>query len=240
MTGDESMRYVDFHTHILPGIDDGAQSVEQAINMLKLAKNCGAETVVLTPHYSSSNCSISDFCALRDEKVALLKDAMASCKEELPNIRVGAEVLIDTLLSDQEDLSKLCIDGTETIMLEFPHTGYEKWQLREVHNIVTAQNLTPLIAHAERYICKPKHVEKLECLISYGAKFQINAPSYHGFVGKRVITALVREGFVSAIGSDCHNDTIRTPDISRPLTAMGNYFSGAFFDMLYSRSCDLL
>lgn len=233
------MRYVDFHTHILPEIDDGANSVEQALTMLKVAKNCGAETVVLTPHYSSIY-SISDFCALRDEKVAILKDAMASCKEDLPNIRVGAEVLMDSILSDQDDLSKLCIEGTETIMLEFPHHGYEKWHLREVHNIVTAQNLTPLIAHVERYIGKPKHVEKLECLISYGAKFQINASSYRGFLGKRIINALVREGFVSAIGSDCHNDTTRTPNIARPLSLMENYFSGAFFDMIYNRSCKLL
>ena len=69
------MRYIDFHTHILPEMDDGAKSVGESLEILKTAHLSGAQTVLLTPHFLTRE-PVPDFCARRNSKYALLKKAM--------------------------------------------------------------------------------------------------------------------------------------------------------------------
>lgn len=233
------MRYIDFHTHIVPEIDDGAQTVEDAIAMLKTARACGAETVILTPHYHATM-PIAEFCARRDEKVALLKSAMEKDGGEFPAILCGTEVLLDDAISEREDVSKLCIEGTELLLLELPYTSWCSWHYQEVYRIIARRNLTPVMAHIERYLSKPKDIDKIDRLITIGAKFQINAGSFLTFSGKRIIRTLAAEGLISAIGSDCHNLTSRSPDITRALSVLAKKFGDPFIDYLYNKSKNLL
>ncbi len=233
------MEYIDFHTHILPEIDDGAKSVSESIEMLKIAKLCGAQTVILTPHYNA-DVSIGEFCKKRDEKLALLQNEMRSSGGDFPEIRVGAEVYINTALSEIPDLKKLCISGTNLLLLELPYTTWNIWHYNEVYNIAQKHDIVPVIAHIERYLQGPKDIKKLEPFADIGAQFQVNAESFLSVYGKKIIRGLAAEGYISAFASDCHNLFDRSPDISRALKVLAKKFDESFIEYIYEKSTNLL
>jgi len=231
--------YIDFHTHILPGIDDGAKDMQTALAMLGVANECGAEAVVLTPHISSDG-DIEKFLVSRDEKVNHLKNAINKNSHVFPDIMVGAEVALDSALSERENVRSLCIQGTELLLLELPYTSWTSWYNNEIYNLMSKHDVTPVMAHIERYIKSPKDIDKLSILVSLGVKFQVNASSFLTFSGRRVIRELAAEGLVSAIGSDCHNLSRRSPDITRALRAFERKFGEDFVEHIYNKTATLL
>lgn len=233
------IKYIDFHTHILPGIDDGAKTISESLEMLKIAKQNGAEKVILTPHYKSE-ISISEFCELRDKKFALLKDAMRKDGGDFPTVHIGAEVYINTSLSELPDLGKLCISNTNLLLIELPYATWNKWHYDEIYNIANNHNVVPVMAHIERYLPTPKSVDKLIPFASLGAEFQINADSFLSFFGKRIVRELAARGFISAIGSDCHDLANRSPDISKSINVLAKKFGDPFIDYIYQKSLNLL
>lgn len=233
------MRYIDFHTHILPGIDDGAKTVEDAVSMLKIAGKCGAETVVLTPHYSASM-SVSEFCQKRKEQYKLLENAIKKDGGDFPKLLLGAEVLIDGAISEKEDLEKLCVEGTDLLLLEFPYANWNDWHFQEVYRVIAERNLTPVMAHIERYLKSPKELDKIDKLVTIDARFQVNADTFLTFSGKRIIRALAAEGFISAIGSDCHGIKRRSPNISLAMKTLAQKFGDPFIEYLYKKTNKLL
>lgn len=233
------MRYIDFHTHIIPKTDDGARNMDESLHMLAAAHISGAESVVLTPHYLGQE-SIADFCNLRNQKITDLKQAMTKSGGKFPELFSGAEVYLNRALSENDDVRMLCIEGTDTILLELPYTSWSKWHIQEVYHLIARQNLAPVIAHVERYLRGPKYLENLDRLVSIGAKFQVNASSFLTFSGRRVISALARQGLIAAIGSDCHNETTRSSNISRPLRAMEKRLGPTFLTEVYYESKQLI
>ena len=231
--------YIDFHTHILPGIDDGAKDMQTALAMLGVANECGAEAVVLTPHISSDG-DIEKFLVSRDEKVNHLKNAINKNSHVFPDIMVGAEVALDSALSERENVRSLCIQGTELLLLELPNTSWTSWYNNEIYNLMSKHDVTPVMAHIERYIKSPKDIDKLSILVSLGVKFQVNASSFLTFSGRRVIRELAAEGLVSAIGSDCHNLSRRSPDITRALRTFERKFGEDFVEHIYNKTATLL
>ena len=231
--------YIDFHTHILPGIDDGAKDMQTALAMLGVAFECGAEAVVLTPHISSDD-DIEKFLVARDEKISLLKNTIKKNRHVFPDIMVGAEVALDSALSERKNVRSLCIEGTELILLELPYTSWNSWYNSEIYDLMSKHDVTPVMAHIERYIKSPKDIDKLSTLISLGVKFQVNASSFLTFSGRRVIRELAAEGLVSVIGSDCHNLARRSPDISRALRAFDKKFGEDFIEHIYNKTANLI
>ena len=231
--------YIDFHTHILPDIDDGARGMEMALEMLAVAGECGAETVILTPHVDASS-DFDKFLSVRNEKYAALCDAALKDGRKFPKLLRGAEVLLDTALSECEGARSLCIEGTELLLLELPYTSWNSWYSHEIHNIIKNHGVIPVLAHIERYINNVTDIKKLEQLISLGAKFQINASSFLSFSGRRIIRELAADGLISAIGSDAHNLSRRSPDIKKALNAFGKKFGPDFIDYMYGKTSELL
>ncbi|MDO4426075.1 MAG: hypothetical protein Q4D17_09960, partial [Planctomycetia bacterium] len=108
------------------------------------------------------------------------------------------------------------------------------------YRVIAERNLSPVMAHIERYLKRPKDIEKIDKLISIGARFQINAEPFLTFSGKRIIRTLAAEGLISAIGSDCHSLRRRSPDISYAMEVFAKKFGDAFIDYLYNKSEKLL
>ena len=112
-------------------------------------------------------------------------------------------------LSENNDLEKLCIEGTDLLLLELPFPAWNKWHIQEVYNIIAKQDVTPVMAHIERYLNKPKEIEKLDQLISVGAKFQMNAPSFLTLFGK------THHQSPGPRGADlCHRVRLSQPDLT--------------------------
>ena len=231
--------YIDFHTHILPGIDDGAKNVNMSLDMLAVADKNDAETVILTPHVDAS-ANFEDFLQVRNEMYHTLLNAIDQSRMSYPELLLGAEVQLDTSLSERENVRSLCIEGTELLLLELPYAPWNSWYNHEIYSIISKHEVTPVMAHIERYLHSPKDIKKLDSLVSFGVKFQINASSFLSFSGRRIIRELAAQGLISAIASDCHNLTRRSPDISKALRAFERKFGQDFIEHIYNKSSALL
>jgi len=113
---------IDFHTHILPAVDDGSKSVEESLEMLAMEREQGVETVVLTPHFYPQSDRPHRFLDRRQR--AFEKLMAAGGAEQLPRFRLGAEVYYFNGIGSWEGLKDLAIEGTKYVLIEMPFT---KW-----------------------------------------------------------------------------------------------------------------
>ena len=199
---------IDFHTHILPKIDDGASDTSVSLEMLQSLKEQQVQSVVLTPHYYSHRLSIPDFLENRKHAV---KDFTSVVSGDLPDLYLGAEVYFSDYLFNNQDLTPLCIHGTRTMLLEFPYNrSIDSRMIDKVDRLAGEYAITPVIAHVERYSSLIHSTHSLERLLQIGCVLQVNTTSFRSF-GKRRLFSLLENGYIGALGTDCHNMTSRPP-----------------------------
>lgn len=200
---------IDFHTHILPGIDDGSRGVEESLEMLRRSWAQGVDTVVLTPHFYAHRESIPSFCARRQRSLQALLEAC--CEKSLPGLALGAEVHFFEGMSRSEALESLCVG--RYLLVEMPFDRWGRRAVQEVQNLPVLRGITPILAHIERYSSIPHWEEAMAELVSGGCLTQMNAEAFRGLLSGRRARALLRRGKVDLLGSDCHNLTSRPPDL---------------------------
>ena len=113
---------IDFHSHILPGMDDGSKNVEESLQILKLMADQGIDKVAATPHFyaSLSGESPEEFLIRRNTAEQMLRERIKN-EEGLPQIFCGAEVKYFRGMSGVEDLKKLTLQGTELLLVGCAH-----------------------------------------------------------------------------------------------------------------------
>ncbi len=206
------MTWVDFHSHCLPGIDDGAKTVQTSHNMLKRAFEQNVGAVVATPHYKLTNELPNDFAMRRD--AAFEKVAASLEKGKYPRIILGCEIMLSQHL-EEKDLSPLIIRELNAMLFEFPMTGFRPWIINEIENITFKYKITPIIAHFERYDKIPSH--HLEALTSIdGVVFQFNNTALKSLSSIRRMNRLLDMGVSVVLSSDAHNDGGRCYDFDIP------------------------
>ncbi len=198
----------DFHTHILPGMDDGAKSAEISLAMLNSLEDQQVDTVVLTPHFYSHREPIREFLERRREAYEQLQ---ASMPRNIVKLRLGAEVYFSDYLFNCDDLSELCIEGTRVLLLELPFDKtIDRHFVDKLYRLSSEYEVTLLLAHIERYPKLARSMSTLDILSDIGCRFQVNVSSFTLF-GKRRLFSLVKKGYISAVGTDAHNLTSRPP-----------------------------
>lgn len=203
---------VDFHTHILPSIDDGSSSITESIRMLKEEYRAGVKTVVLTPHFYPDVDNFEDFIDARKTAVEALKAAAKD--EELPDLLVGAEVYYFNGIENWDILPKLAIEGTKYILIEMPHSHFSQKHLESLSTFKEKTGYTPIVAHLDRYITfwntygLPEKLAEMDLLV------QVNASYFLRFPNKFQALKLLKEYKIHLLGSDCHNMTERKPNLS--------------------------
>lgn len=205
------MRFVDIHTHILPGIDDGAADWEQTKRMLKLQSVEGVTDIIATPHFDLEANGPSP-----DEICELARQADAAAGELGFGIRVypGCEVLFSPGVPEAYREGRiLTLAQSRYVLVEFfPRSAYP--EIREGIRELCMQGAIPVIAHVERYECLMNEYDRLFELEKIGALMQMNGRSLLGRCWDkrvRMCRKLIRNGFVHFLGSDCHNETERPP-----------------------------
>ena len=202
----------DFHTHVLPGMDDGSASVSESIAMLREAFHQGITHVVATPHFYPQKDTPEEFLRRRQIAEDRLREQMAR-ETGLPTLSVGAEVYFFPGMSNSDTLSLLTIGKNRYIMLELVHSPWSEYIYQEVQGIYDKQGLTPIIAHVDRYIRPfrtygiPQRLEELPVLVQANAEF---------FLNKRTASLamrLLKADRIHLLGSDCHNLTDRAPNL---------------------------
>lgn len=200
---------VDFHSHILPRIDDGSQSVEESLSMLRLCAEQGIREVVLTPHFYPQHTTPERFLEKRERALRHLREKMDPA-QELPALRTGAEVYYYPQMSHSDALQLLAIEGTDHILVEMPMAHWTERMYRELADIYWNLGLTPIVAHVDRYLGRFRDFGIPERLAELPVKVQANASFLRK--GSKGLSML-RSHQIHLLGSDCHNLTDRKPNL---------------------------
>lgn len=195
----------DYHCHVLPGIDDGAETTEISEEMLDLMKMQGVGRVILTPHfYPHREQSVEDFLRRRANAFAKI-----SHRTEF-EFHLGAEIAIERGISEISGIEQLAAGGTNLMLLELPFSGYGRWVLDEIHNLKCA-GFVPVLAHVHRYIGGYSKLQ-LDEILNTDAIFQVNTEVFASFRERRCVKKLIRSNARVVFGSDAHDMADRKPD----------------------------
>ena len=199
---------VDFHSHFLFDIDDGAKDIEMSLAMLNMSSKQGVTTIVSTPHYYADAAKPHVAAAARDENIEELISFAKQENVKIPEIKRGFEVRVQKKLYEIEDFSELCIENTNTILLEMPLKEWDEDLLDVVEYIKTEKGLDIVIAHLERYLERIPN-DLIFRLLEKDLYVQINAGSLVKRDKLDFICELFRNEMAHVIGSDAHNMSSR-------------------------------
>ena len=223
---------IDIHTHLLPQLDDGSSSVDESKKMLGILSNQGVDTVVATPHFYIDGTKIDEFLELRQKSLDML---LSETDEERPSIALGAEVEFLPGLYTMDNIEKLCISGTRYMLVEMPFSAWSGYFYTTLTKLYTARGIKPIIAHVERYFefQNEEPIEILRRLKDSGALIQINSSFLINKQTRRLALKLINQGFITFMGSDCHNLESRPPQLREGFDIiykkLGDEGTSAFF-----------
>ncbi len=220
---------IDFHSHILPHIDDGARNVQISLDMLADSYRQGVRTVVATPHcLISSEDDIDIFLKKRQDSYEELIDAMAQDNRDFPDIILGCEVQISRSVTNFEKMRRLCISNTNYILIEMP---YKKWteDCYDYLYELIIKDMNPIIAHIERYMSKRKEFYNL---YSLDLIYQVNADSFLSPFLKKFLPDLFTIGNIQLLGSDMHNMSKRSSRMEEAKNRIIKSYGNERFDQL--------
>ena len=222
---------IDLHSHILPNVDDGAQSLLEALDMLRMSIDGGVTTQVLTPHIHFGR-----FDNMKDDLQAKFEQfkAEVDAANIKVNLRLSAEVRIGSEVMQLVQQSAIpwlgSYNNQNVFLLEFPRQevpfgsdNMVKWLL--------AQNCLPIIVHPERNRTFVHQRHKLETFIELGCPLQVTASSLTGRFGEdaqAMAYELLESGEAQLIASDCHNLKGRAPDLGEVVKTLSEDVRGRF------------
>lgn len=224
-------RRVDFHSHILPGVDDGSRSVEESLEMLRAEARQGIGTVVATPHFYANHDTPERFLRRRAAAWEMLQTAMA-LEAGLPEIILGAEVYYFSGISDSDQLYRLTTGQKRYIMLEMPIVPWTQNMYQEMENIYTKHGITPIIAHIDRYISPLRHRQILDRLEELPVLVQANSDFFLRPMTAPLALRMLKEKRIHLLGSDCHNCSTRKPELGRAIEKIEKHLGAAAMEHL--------
>src|SRR5699024_9685938 len=222
------LKTIDLHSHILPDFDDGSQSVEMSLAMLRREAEQGVTVVCATSHYYAKHSSIPAFCERRAEALERLSAVLT---EDLPWVLPAAEVAYFPRMEEQ-DLTPLCIQGTRTLMLEMPFADWTGLQLETVEALVLDCRYDVVLVHPERFCFSKSNKHKLEKLAELPIGLQVNAGSLLRWGTRRLALDLLQMAQYPLLGSDCHNLTSRPPNLKEGRKVVMQKLGEAFLDQM--------
>ncbi len=208
---------VDFHTHLLAHMDDGARDGAASHRMAESLATQGVTLAVCTPHFYPYAESAGDFTARRDRSFRRLCEVCG----DIGGIRFlkGAEVYCDDALGYRKDLTDLRIEGTPYILVELPFRGTLSRPVRKILRLLRDRHsLVPVIAHAERYpAIRRMPLHGIRMLRSLGCGIQINCDSLADRHTRRIALKIIAHGLADVLGTDCHDPDRRPPRMREAL-----------------------
>lgn len=224
---------IDFHSHILPYVDDGAKDMDTALAMIEVCRKDGVTDIVSTSHcYPQSESDIDEFAAIRDKSFEKL-----SAIAEGVRIHKGCEVHLTGDLTRFSNIKKLCIENADYMLLEMP---VKEWTDEVVDNVykLTLMGITPIIAHHERNNHQKKGVAM--SLLDLDVLVQVNFQSLWDGAFKKDINSLMKSGMVHIVGTDMHNLTSRKPCLGKGRKVIEKRYGKEAWDYLMKNGAKVL
>jgi len=215
--GDLSILNTDMHSHLIPGIDDGAPDVETSIQLIEGLQEAGYKKLITTPHL------MADLYPNTRQTIERGYDKLKSAliKKNNPiEIRAAAEYFLDdhfdSLLENKDPLLTI---KDNLVLVEFSFASAPFDYKEKLFNL-QMKGYKPILAHPERYTYFHKKPEIYEELRNAGCLFQVNILSLDGYYGRsvaQIAERLFKSGFIEFLGTDLHHqkhlDHLRTPEV---------------------------
>ena len=208
--------FIDMHCHILPGLDDGADTMDEACELISQACSSGSTIAVATPHFN--NISQGSVHCNKDRIVEMYKTLRDEVqKRNIPiTLFLGSEILLDDSIDYLYKHDKLItVNGSRYILVEFNFNEKIENVYLYIDKLLSF-GLIPVIAHPERYLFYHDPIHDIYRMINSGCKIQINKDSPLGNYGTKAQNLsinLLENDFVHMIASDCHNVNQRNADM---------------------------
>lgn len=205
-------RLIDFHSHILPGIDDGSADLACSVEMLQQEAEQGVTHVVCTPHFYAHHDRPEVFLSRRARAEEALRREMSK-HSGLPELFIGAEVFYFRGISDSDFLNRLTIGKKPCIMIEMAGVPFHRYVYDELETIYTRFGITPIIAHIDRYISPWRTYGIPDRLMDLPVLVQANADFFLRKRTSAMAMKMLRADQIHLLGSDCHNMDTRCPNL---------------------------
>ena len=197
---------IDIHSHILPGIDDGARTLSDSVDIVQELANQGVTDVIATPHYVTDTIYTSP----RGDNIRLLMGLRRALAEAgvTTNVFLGNEIFIDINIA--ELLKRKMVSTmaeSEYVLVEFS-LNEEYPNYADILGDLMEQGYKVILAHPERYLIAQRDYDVLENLCDMGVLIQCNLGSFIGKYGKtaeKIAARLAKENRIFAVGSDIHH-----------------------------------
>ena len=196
---------VDIHSHLIPGIDDGAQNMSESIALITKLKELGFKKLITTPHIMSDK---------YPNNSEIITNGLKKLKRELVkrdidiDIEVASEYFLDKHFLNLLKQRDLLTFGNNYLLFELSYTSKPIFLESAIFEMISA-GYKPVLAHPERYIFLHKNFEEYKWLKRKGLLFQINLNSFSGYYSKdvqKIANRLAEEGLIDFIGSDTHKE----------------------------------
>lgn len=211
---------IDLHSHILRGVDDGAATLRESVEIARAAVAAGTTAIAATPHVRD------DYPTTAARMRELVEELRAALEETaIPlHIHTGGELALDRLdLHDKSQLREFGLAGSSYLLLEFPYHGWPL-ELRQRIFEVQVEGFVPVLGHPERNAEVRAAPQRLAPLVEAGAIVQVTAASVDGRLGRSTrATALelIETGLAHLIASDAHTADVRAVGLAEAAAAVG-------------------
>lgn len=218
---------IDIHSHILPCVDDGSQSLDLSIEMIKKEILDGVDSVILTPHIQSRVSKIDP-----SEHIAIfntLKEEASKQKLDI-NLYLGAEIFYRSHIDT--DFQSVSLSGSNYVLLEFSPTN--ETPIEEIVYDVSRMGFIPIIAHVERY--EYLELEDYYKIKATGSLLQMNTTSILGLdknLKKGVVQKLLKNQLIDIVATDTHNMGLRLPNMKETYQFLMKHYDIEYLDKIF-------
>ena len=225
---------IDIHTHLLFGVDDGPETMEESIAMLEHAKAQGIDAMILTPHYRHGM-----FAYPNDRIEAHFAKLYRPAKEIGIDLYLGTEQHINSMTIEYIENGRCrTLANTNYVLAEYkPETDYA--YIMDSVRALLRHGYIPVIAHVERYMCMYEDFEHVERLQKVGAMIQVNANAIlglDGFRAKGFTKKLLKYGYVDFVGSDSHDMKKRVNNMGKCRDYLYKKYDASYVNCITERN----
>ena len=208
---------IDFHTHILPNIDDGSRSIEETFNLIKEAKSVGFEAIISTSHYIEEYYETNT--PEREVWINAIYENLQTKNIDI-NLYLGNEIyLSENIIKLLEEGKASTINDTSYVLFEMPLNA-EPMNLYDIIYEMMQYKLVPILAHPERYSFVQKEPELIYDLIEKGVLMQANFGSILGIYGEKaqiIVKKFFESNMIHFLGTDVHRQNSIYPKVPEAL-----------------------
>ena len=228
---------IDFHTHILPRMDDGSESSDQSLEMLHEMKRQGVDVVVASSHFYGYREGPESFL---ERRKACYDRLCQKIDENCPRILLGAEVAFHSGLTKTEGLERFCIEGTNVLMVEMPFSPWSVMEENFIAQLAVQKGFQVVLVHPERYEAFRSMNKEAKAILKLPVMLQHNAEAFTHLSGRRQWLEMLESGKSHLLGSDSHNMKNRAPNLAEGRKVIEKKLGKDILDRIDTQGAKLL